>query len=58
MWMKTTTKYAKKYTFSNFLHIHTNYLDIQARKKRAHSGVKAFDDYMGTSVNEKKCIAI
>ena len=56
--MKTTTKYAKKYTFSNFLHIHTNYLDIQARKKRAHSGVKAFDDYMGTSVNEKKCIAI
>jgi len=36
--------------------IHTKYLDLQARKKRAHSGVKAFDDYMCTSVNVKKCI--
>ena len=31
-------------------------LDLQACKKVAHGGVKAFDDYMCTSVNVKKCI--
>jgi len=29
----------------------------QACKKVAHGGVKAFDDYMCTSVNVKKCIS-
>ena len=33
------------------------YLDLQACKKLAHSEVKAFDDYMCTSVNMKKCIS-
>ena len=41
----------------SFLHIHTKYLDLQACKKLAHGGVKAFDDYLCTSVNVKKCIS-
>ena len=58
MWMKTKTKYTTKYKcLVSFLHIHTNYLDLQACKKLAHSGLKAFDDYMCTSVNVKKCIS-
>jgi len=54
---KPTTNYARKYIYLvSFLHIHTKYLDLQACKKLAHGGVKAFDDYMCTSVNMKKCI--
>jgi len=54
---KPTTKYATKYIcFVSFLHIHTIYLDLQACKKLAYGGVKAFDDYMCTSVIVKKCI--
>ena len=41
----------------SFLHIRTKYLDLQACKKLAHRRVKAFDDYMCTSVNVKKCIS-
>jgi len=41
----------------SFLHIHSKYLDLQTCKKLAHGGVKAFDDYMCTSVNVKKCIS-
>ena len=41
----------------SFLHIHTKYLELQACKKVAHGGVKAFDDYMCTSVNVKKWIS-
>jgi len=53
---KPTIKYSTKYcVFVSFLHIHTKYLDLQACKKLAHSGVKAFDNYMCTSVNVKKC---
>jgi len=40
-----------------FLHIHTKYLELQACKKLAHGGVKAFDDYMCKSVNVKKWIS-
>jgi len=55
---KPTTKYATKYIrLISFLHIHTKYLDLQACKKLAHGGVKAFDDYMCTSVNVKKWIS-
>ena len=42
--------YNRIHMFSKILHMHTKYLDL------AHSGVKAFDDYMCTSVNVKKCI--
>ena len=43
---KPPTKYARKYIcLVSFLHIHTKYLDLQACKKLAHRGVKAFDDY-------------
>ena len=53
-----TTKYATKYIcLVSFLHIHTKYLHLQACKKLAHGGVKAFGDYMCTSVNVKKCIS-
>jgi len=55
---KPTTKYATKYIgLVSFLHIHTNYLDLQAWKKLALGGVKAFNDYMCTSVNVKKWIS-
>jgi len=55
---KPPTKYARKYIcLVSFLHIHTNYLDLQACKKLAHGEVKAFDDYMCTSVYVKKCIS-
>ena len=39
------------------MHIHNKHLHLQACKKLAHRGVKAFDDYMCTSVNVKKCIS-
>ena len=52
---KPTTKYATQYIrLISIVHIHTKYLDLQACKKLAHGGVKAFDDYMCTSVNVKK----
>jgi len=55
---KPTTKYTTKYIcLVSFLHIHTNYLDLQACKKLAHGGVKAFDDYMCNNVNMKKSIS-
>jgi len=55
---KPTTKYATKYIrLVSCLHIHTKYLDLQACKKLSHGGVKAFDDYMCTSVNVKKWIS-
>jgi len=47
---KPTNKYTTKYIcLVSFLHIRTKYLDLQAFKKLAHGGVKAFDDYMCTS---------
>jgi len=55
---KPTTKCATKYIcLVSFLHIHTKYLDLHACKKLAHRRVKAFDDYMCTSVSVKKCIS-
>jgi len=57
MWMKNQQPNMQQNTYVvSFLHIHTNYLDLQAYKKLAHGGVKAFDDYMCTSVNVKKWI--
>ena len=59
--MKTNNQICNKYIYLvSFLHIHTKYLDLQACKKLAHGGVKAFDDhvYMCTSANVKNCIAI
>ena len=54
---KPTTKYATKcICLVSFLHKHTKYLELQACKKLAHGGVKAFDDYICTSVNVKKWI--
>jgi len=47
MWMKTNNQIFNK--------IHMFSFDQQACKKLAHGGVKAFDDYMCTSVNMKKC---
>jgi len=38
--------YNKIHMFSKLLHIDTKYLDLQACKKLAHGGIKAFDDYM------------
>ena len=52
------TQHATKYIcLVSFLHIHTKYVDLQACKKLAHCGVKAFEDYMCTSVNVKKIIS-
>ena len=43
---KPTTKYATNHIcLVSFLHIHTKYLELQACKKLAHGGVKAFDGY-------------
>jgi len=59
MWIKTNNQiWNKNKCLVSFLHIHIKYLDLQARKKRTHSGVKAFDDYICTSVNVTKCIPI
>jgi len=56
--MKTNNQICSKYIcLVNFLHIHTEPLDLQACKKLAHGAVNAFDDYMCTSVNVKKYIA-
>ena len=52
---KPTTKYETKYIcLVNFLHIHTKYLELQACKKLAHGGVRAFDDYMCTMQCERE----
>ena len=58
---KPPTNYARKYIcLVSFLHIHTKYLDLQLTSMQEASTwweIKAFDDYMCTSVNVKKCIS-
>jgi len=56
MWTKNQTC-NKIHMFSKLSTLHTKYLDLQACKKLAHCGVKAFEDYMCTNVNVKKCIS-
>jgi len=56
--MKTTNQICKKIHISKLsTYTRQKHLDLQACKKLAHGGVKAFDDYMCTSVNMKKCIS-
>jgi len=56
---KLTTKYATKYIcLVSFLHIHTKYVKLQACKKLAHGGVKAFDDYMCTKCEREESFIV
>ena len=52
--MKTTNQIWKKIHMFSKLSTYTHQIFRSTSKKLAHGGVKAFDDYMCTSVNVKK----